>query len=419
MSINLITMKKYILLSIICLIAISVSLQAQRPPHHGGKQHIEKMKEHLELTDEQVAQFEKMDKSLRAEMMGIKKSDNLSMDEKHAKMEELHAKKKGMMDQILTSEQKTKMEAHHAERKEKHEEHKGKMKERHAKRKAFMQEKVLPFMMGKRAELDKDIKKKERKQIAKLRAVAMTAKEEMKKQHEEMKTKREKGDKPPHFGKKGKGHHHRKGIEKMFMMKMMKEHEAEFKQAEALAEKYADEIDAIMADAKIQMDKWKSEMKEDHKGKEGHERGGKPHHRKGGKKGGESCDKSDKKAQTPEERKEMRKKMKRIGFLLMPTKMEEDVVEDRKDKTIGIMESKVYPNPSVNSNTIELNIVEKGKYTIILFNENGQQIKEVSNTKLDEGTHRFTTDLSSLPTGIYYYSITDGKTKSIEKFVKN
>lgn len=425
-------MKKYLLLSMICLMAISTSLQAQRPSHHGGKHHggkhhIEKMKEHLDLTDEQVTQMEEMDKSLRAEMMEIKKSEDLSIDEKHAKMKELGEKKRGMMEQILTSEQKTKMEAHHAERKAKHKERKGEMKERHAEKKAFMQEKVMPFMIEKRAELDKEIKKKDRKQINKLRAIAMTAKEEMKQQHEERKAQRgksEEGAKPPHAGKRGKGHHHhRKGKERMFMMKMMKEHEAEFKQAEALAEKYADEIDAIMEDAKVQLDEWKAEMKSEHKGKEGHgqKREGKPHHRKGKdcKKGGESCDKSSRKGQAPEDRKEMMKKMKRIGFLLMPTEMEEDMLSKKEDKTIATMESKVYPNPSVNSNTIELNIVEKGKYNITLFNESGQQIKIVSNAKLDEGTHRFTTDLSDLPTGIYYYSITNGKTKNIQKFVKN
>lgn len=382
-------MKKYLLLSMICLMAISVSLQAQRPPHKGGKHHIEKMKEELGLTDEQVTQFEDMSKSLRAEMMEIKKSEDLSMDEKHTKMKELGEKKKGMMAEILTPEQMAKMEAHHAEKKEMHKEKKEQMKEMRAKKKAFMEEKVMPFMIEKRVELDKDIKKKDRKQIDKLRVMAMAVKEEMREKHEEMKTKFEQGEKPPHFGKKGKGHHRKGGKDRMFMMKMMKDHEAEFKQAEALAEKYADEIDAIMEEAKVQMDEWKTEMKSEMK--EGKERDGKKHHRKGKdcKKEGESCDKSAKKGQAREDRKEKMKQMKRIGFLLMPTKIE-DMPANKEDKNIVTMKAKVYPNPSVNSNTIELNIIEKGKYTIVLFSENGQKIKEVNNSKLDEGTHRFT-----------------------------
>lgn len=420
-------MKKHIILFFFCLMAISVSVQAQRH-HHGGKHHMEKMKSDLDLSDEQVKQMEEMSESLRGEMMKIKKSD-LSMEEKHAKMKELGDKKKEWMGNILTAEQRTKMEKMHNEKKEMHKKRKAKMKEKHMEMKQFMTEKVKPLMTEKRAELDQQMKKKDRKKIDELRAIAKEVKNDIRAKHEEMKKKFENEDKSSHMkGKKEKhGMHHRhrgpKGQHKMEMMKFMKEYEAEFKQAETYASKYAAEIDQLMEAAGEQMKEWKMEMKEERKNfkKEKQGKAGKDCCKEQAEgcctNGAKNHDKSARKSEMTDEKMEERRNLKRIGFLLMPSKMDD---EPKTREMIGnALESKVYPNPSANSNTLEINVPNKAQYTIELYNEVGRRLKVISNSKLGKGNHSFQVDLSDLPSGLYYYVITNGKEKTSQKFMKN
>ncbi len=447
-------MKKLLSIAIICCLGLA-TIQAQHHPHHKkGGDHLEKLKTELQLSDEQVSKLEKEFKALKEEMKNLRHSE-MSREEMKAKFEELGERKEAIFEKVLTEEQNAKFEQMMQERmlkkdemaKERIEMHKKRMEDKkpmHDELKAYHQKNIAPFMAAKRAALDKIMKKKDRKKADELREKAQEMKEEMKEKHIERREQFEKGnfDKKPHDKMKGPHHgHHKKGKDMRFMKQMMMKYEEEYKEALEVSNKYAKDIDKLMAEIGTQKEKWGEDMKaikekyisqeemEEHKermkAKKGAccKEGQKPGCCKGGAKSG--CSKENagacKKGEGAEKKSDMKENLKRIGFLLMPSKVivEEEKEIARKTEPSPQITAKVFPNPSGNSNTLEFNIQEAGKYKIELFSKNGSRVKLIANEKLSEGTQRYDIDLSSLPTGSYYYVISNNKQRITQQFVKN
>mgnify|MGYP000362622414 CR=1 FL=1 len=70
-----------------------------------------------------------------------------------------------------------------------------------------------------------------------------------------------------------------------------------------------------------------------------------------------------------------------------------------------IFESKVYPNPTINEATVEINIDNEDAFIIEIFNMNGQLIKQLHNGVLDHGRQAFNIELYDYPTGLYIIQI--------------
>ncbi len=470
LSIKIRMMKRLLPLLLICLLAVSTAVQAQHKRHHGGKMNLERLKSELELSDEQISKMEAMSEELRSEMMEVKNQD-IPHEEKREQLKAIGEKKKSIMDEILTEEQQEKLKTIQADRdqmrEKKRAERMEKMKEKHEAMKPMMEEmkayhnnNIAPVISEKRAKLDKEMKRKDRKKVEELRVVAQNVMEEMKSHHEEMMKKMENGErserghgKPPHHGK-----HHKKGMmgkmggkEMMAVMKLWKDHQEDFESALEMTEKYADDIDQVMAEMEGDHKKWKEGLKQikqkympeklrSSKGSCKGKKEGKSSCTKGAPekssctkgadkscckgaseksccpKGGSTCEKGDKKDWG--EMKSKFQSFKRVAFLLMPTEMLEEEVK-REVQPLMVLESKVYPNPSSDSNTIEFRVVESGKYRVELYSKEGKQIKVVANEKMEAGVQSLQVDLSSLPAGSYYYLITDGKsTQNTEQFIK-
>jgi hypothetical protein len=325
------------------------------------------------------------------------------------------------------------------------------MKPMHEEMKAYKKEKIAPVMAAKRAELDKRLKKKDRKKVNELRDLAQQFHADMKKKHMEMKKKHEEMRKEHmehgkhkgmgkeghfHHGKKG---HHGKGMKSMIMLK--KKYPKEFEQVWKISEENAAEIDRLMEELKPQSEQWHKDMKaikEKHLTEEMKEQfeGMKPHHHKGKKgceksgktceKSGKSCDKgADAKKGGKAGKEDMFRQIKRFEFLMMPKdglmaddmEEEDDTPIDRK-ASVPSLASKVFPNPSGSSNSIEFEVPAEGDYRVELYSKDGQLIKVVAAERLSPGTQRYDVDISTLPAGAYYYSISDGKSRTTQKFLK-
>ncbi len=68
-----------------------------------------------------------------------------------------------------------------------------------------------------------------------------------------------------------------------------------------------------------------------------------------------------------------------------------------------------YPNPFNPSTTIEFSLLEDGRVSLVVYDIKGSEVKrEINNEFYGSGTHRHVFDASSLPSGIYFYSLFDG-----------
>ncbi len=434
----------------IALMTMTASLNAQhhKPHHRGGKMDMEQLKTDLNLTDAQVAEIQKGNETLRAEMMELKNSD-ISKEEKHAQFKALRDKKKAIMDGVLTDEQKVKMDKIHQDRMEKREGMKEERMAEHKKRmeahkpmidemKAYHNANIKPVINKQRAELDKKMKRKDRKEVNRLRAIAKEALLEMEAEFE----KGGMAAPPHHKGMRGhgpKGGHMGMGGKKdmMKLMHLWQNHQEDLEKAIEYSEKYGTEIDKLIGELDQNEKEWKSDLMEIKKKYISDEEMAEWHKKKSGKSG---CNKENKSSCTRGEKSECKKgeksackkggeekraahhemmeKMKRVGFLLMPTDLFEEEMK-AKVKPLMVLDSKVFPNPSGSSNTLEFNVVESGRYMVELFNKEGKRIKQVANEKLDVGIRRYEVDLGELPAGSYYYIITDGKSKTSQQFIKN
>lgn len=84
-----------------------------------------------------------------------------------------------------------------------------------------------------------------------------------------------------------------------------------------------------------------------------------------------------------------------------PTTYVEQVVQNTP-----IIDFSVYPNPSDGNIIVQLNIKDERDYEIHLFNQNGQLIQKLVDTKLlSAGKHSYSINLENIPNGLYYCQV--------------
>ena len=79
----------------------------------------------------------------------------------------------------------------------------------------------------------------------------------------------------------------------------------------------------------------------------------------------------------------------------------------------------VYPNPANNQSVIDITIMEDAIVELKIFNILGEEIKVIISEKMHTGTHRFVNELSTLSSGLYYYQLTVGSKKLVQKLMIN
>jgi hypothetical protein len=79
-----------------------------------------------------------------------------------------------------------------------------------------------------------------------------------------------------------------------------------------------------------------------------------------------------------------------------------------------------YPNPATDNTTIKYRLENPSKVRIMVQDQQGRQIAELVNTKLERGTYTENWNTKKLPAGTYFITvITDGNKPQTIKLVKN
>ena len=76
-----------------------------------------------------------------------------------------------------------------------------------------------------------------------------------------------------------------------------------------------------------------------------------------------------------------------------------------------------YPNPFNPSTTISYSIPVTGMVTLKVFNTLGQEVKTLVSQVQNNGNYRVTFDASSVPSGIYFYSLTANNFAQVKKMI--
>lgn len=77
----------------------------------------------------------------------------------------------------------------------------------------------------------------------------------------------------------------------------------------------------------------------------------------------------------------------------------------------------IYPNPTSAQSFVDLNIAESSKVDLRVFNVLGEQISVIASEQLAAGKHRFVYETSGLSDGMYYYQLTIGDKKFVQKLM--
>ncbi len=89
--------------------------------------------------------------------------------------------------------------------------------------------------------------------------------------------------------------------------------------------------------------------------------------------------------------------------------------ENASPKTFSLEQN--YPNPFNPSTKIVYSIPRASNVTLKVFNVLGQQVKTLVNQTQSQGTYTLTFNASSLPSGIYFYSIEAGDYTQVKKMI--
>ncbi len=84
----------------------------------------------------------------------------------------------------------------------------------------------------------------------------------------------------------------------------------------------------------------------------------------------------------------------------------------------GFVLKQNYPNPAVNSTTIEFSIPKEAVTSISLYNVVGKRVREVLNENLRQGLYRINVDLGGLKSGVYFYRMSyENKSRTMKMLI--
>ena len=79
--------------------------------------------------------------------------------------------------------------------------------------------------------------------------------------------------------------------------------------------------------------------------------------------------------------------------------------------------SQNYPNPFNPSTNIKFSIINSERVTLKIYNSLGQEVAELLDRVLPIGNYNFTWNAASIPSGVYFYSITTGHFHQTKKMI--
>lgn len=374
---------------------------------------IEKFKEHIDLTTEQEAQLQAIQKKYKTQKEELRKGETEDRMAKRAQMQEMGKAMKEEVENVLTEDQlailKKKREEMREKRKEMHTERRAKMEKNHKEMRTAMEryktENIEPTVLAQRAKLEATLSEEDKAAIAELRPIFERMKEKGMQKRESFKQSGERPDRE-------KMQEDRKAF-----------HEANkvhFETLKGLVEKYDESITGLFEELEEEKVQWKEDMRkikeqnrpervrengEKREFKERKPRGEKGKYEKGARR--------HHKGHPGEKFRGPKPHSKKGHFLLMDpnTPADSEIVENANTKI------KVFPNPASNATTISYEVETKGKVRIELRDEAGNILKVLEDNFKETGAYKIEVDLSEMQSGVYYYTITDGVGMQSKKII--
>lgn len=77
-----------------------------------------------------------------------------------------------------------------------------------------------------------------------------------------------------------------------------------------------------------------------------------------------------------------------------------------------------YPNPSSDLITVKFNVEKEGNISLSVYDLGGKELKTIVHTNLEEGEHRYSTNIGYLPSGTYVVVLKKGTGKQFNKVIR-
>lgn len=108
------------------------------------------------------------------------------------------------------------------------------------------------------------------------------------------------------------------------------------------------------------------------------------------------------------------------GDSTQPGFVENNEVEKGNTLSTGQLQVAVFPNPAVEQTAIVFSAMENGKSTIEIFDLAGARVAVIFNNEVIAGKqYRTNLDVTPMAAGVYMYTVTNGSTREMGRFVVN
>jgi PKD repeat protein len=87
------------------------------------------------------------------------------------------------------------------------------------------------------------------------------------------------------------------------------------------------------------------------------------------------------------------------------------------DEIQNVAEVKMYPNPVNDIATVNVTLAENAQIAVNIFDITGKLVNTVYNDQMNAGLNTLSINVSELPAGIYFTSVTSGKYNKTMKMV--
>lgn len=345
----------------------------------------EQLKTELQLTDEQQAQIESLNTTFEKERAELKDRQFDTPEAQHAAFQQLMKDHKARIAEVLTEEQKARLQELRHERKVKHQPRMSKvdMEALKSELKAYRSENIQPVMKAQRAKLEEKLSPEDKAQITSLRT-------NLKTKRQEMRTLKQQGNKS-----------------REDFQTLREAYKPDLETLKALVQKYDADIDALLAEIKPQQEQWHKDIRAIHEKyrpepKPGNEKPG-PKEKYGRHAG----------PQGPHPAHPGKPQMRKGQFLLL----DPNATEDSNTNNTALSKVSVFPNPAANEMTLQYTLEKAGSVRIELRNKEGNLIKVVKEGTVKAGEQSVTINASSLEDGIYYLAVISNGQQLTQKVV--
>ena len=365
------------------MLAAFATLQAQDRPGPQNKQRGERMEQlldKLELSDQQREQVKALQEEFRQEFMEFRQEMQAGPDpQKRQQRRELMEKHQAELMEILSPEQRARLESLREERQASRRERMEKMREAHKpmreEMQSFHRETVRPAIQELRADFDRVLTENERVEIEAIRQKMR----EFRKEH--------RSDSLQHHGRKGR--HGQLGEQQQQQREVLQTQFAEeFKTLEGIADKYKSELDAVRQKMDELQKEWREEREEIREQFMKESADSLRHHRGRHRAGAEAEQGHGHHGKHHEEGRAG--KRPELLFLLMSP----DASSHKLEREGGIKSSeaenanfRVFPNPAGNSATVSYTLERKGPVLIELLDPSGRVERKLFEGEQEAGTH--------------------------------